>query len=439
MPNPPASPSPRTNWSGNYRYHAAELLTPRTIPELQQMVAAATHAKALGSRHSFQGIADTPGAQISLRHLRDIQLDPAAQQVTLEAGLTYGELAPWLHQRGFALHNLASLPHISVAGACATATHGSGLRNGNLATAVAAIELVTADGQLRRFSRKDNPDFPGAVVALGALGIVARLTLDLQPTFEIAQTVYENLPFAALQTHLIEIFSAAYSASLFTDWQQPRATQLWLKRKVGALAMPTPAPEIYGATLATSNRHPLPGHDPIHCTPQGNAPGPWHQRLPHFRTDFTPSSGAELQSEYLLPLEGAYKAIRALEPLAPRIAPLLYVSEFRTIAADDLWLSPCHGHPCFAIHFTWKPDWPAVRQLLPAIEAALAPHGALPHWGKLFTMDPAPIRSAYSHLKNFRELARHCDPSGKFRNAFLDRYLFASIGSSPTTRQFAGN
>lgn len=422
----PTPPSPRTNWSGNYRYHAADLLTPRNLPELQQIVAAATHCKALGTRHSFQGIADTPGAQISLQHLREIQLDPAARQVTLEAGITYGELAPWLHQRGFALHNLASLPHISVAGAVATATHGSGIRNGNLATAVAAIEIVTADGQLRRFSRSANPDFPGAVVALGALGVTARLTLDLQPTFEIAQTVYENLPFAALQTHLLEIFSAAYSVSLFTDWRQPRANQLWLKRKVGILSIPTPAPELHRATLATSSRHPLPGHDPIHCTPQANAPGPWHQRLPHFRTDFTPSSGAELQSEYLLPLEDAYRAIRALEPLGPRIAPLLYVSEFRTIAADDLWLSPSYRRPCFAIHFTWKPDWTAVRKLLPAIESALAPFAPLPHWGKLFTLPPEKFLPAYPRLNDFRELAHHCDPAGKFRNPFLDQNLFAS-------------
>lgn len=420
-------PSSRTNWSGNYRYLAAELLTPRTIPELQQMVAAATHAKALGSRHSFQGIADTPGTQISTQHLREIHLDPATHQVTLEAGLTYGELAPWLHQRGFALHNLASLPHISVAGAVATATHGSGVRNGNLSTAVATIEIVTADGQLRRFSRNGNPDFPGAVVALGALGVTARLTLDVQPAFEIAQTVYENLPFATLENHLEEIFSAAYSVSIFTDWQQPRGTQLWLKRRVGALSMPTPAPEFHGATLATSGRHPLPGHDPIHCTRQGNAPGPWHERLPHFRMDFTPSSGAELQSEYFVPLENAYKAIRAIEPLSSRIAPLLYISEFRTIAADDLWLSPCHGRSCLAIHFTWKPDWSAVQQLLPAIEAALAPYGAVPHWGKLFTMPPEKFLPAYARLNDFRELAHHCDPSGKFRNSFLNRYVFASI------------
>lgn len=426
MSTTPASPSPRTNWSGNYRYHAAELLAPRTIPELQQAVAAATHCKALGTRHSFQGIADTPGAQISLEHLREIHLDPATQRVTIEAGVTYGELAPWLHQRGFALHNLASLPHISVAGACATSTHGSGIRNGSLATAVAAVEIVTADGQLRRFTRKNNADFSGTVVALGALGIAVRLTLDVEPTFEVAQTVYENLPFDTLEKNFLEILSAAYSVSLFTDWQQPRATQVWLKRRLGALALPTPAPEFHGATLATSDRHPLPGHDPIHCTRQCNAPGPWHERLPHFRMEFTPSSGTELQTEYYLPLEDAYRAIRAVEPLGSRIAPLLYVSEFRTIAEDDLWLSPCHGRPCFAIHFTWKPDWPAVQQLLPSIEAALAPFGALPHWGKLSTMEPARILSGYPRLHDFRELAHRCDPSGKFRNAFLDRYLFAA-------------
>ena len=392
MSTTPASPSPRTNWSGNYRYHATELLTPRTVAELQQRVASATHCKALGTRHSFQSIADTPGAQISLEHLREIHLDPAARQLTAEAGVTYAALAPWPPQRGFALHNLASLPHISVAGACATATHGSGIRNGNLATAVSAIEIVTADGELRRFSRADHPDFPGAVVALGALGIAVRLTLDVEPSFEVAQTVYENLPFAALEKDFLDVFSAAYSVSLFTDWQQPRATQVWLKRRIGALALPTPPPEFRGAKLAASDRHPLPAHDPVHCTKQCNAPGPWQERLPHFRTDFTPSSGAELQTEYVVPIDDAYPAIRAVEPLASRIAPLLYVSEFRTIAEDDLWLSPCYGRPCFALHFTWKPEWPAVQKLLPSIEAALAPFGALPHWCKLCGVVPCNSR-----------------------------------------------
>ena len=423
----PSSSKPRTNWSGNYRYHAAQLLAPRTIAELQQMVAAATHCKALGTRHSFQSIADTPGAQISLEHLRAIHLDPEARQVTIEAGITYGELAPWLHQRGFALHNLASLPHISVAGACATATHGSGIRNGNLATAVSAVEIVTADGELRHFSRENNPDFPGAVVALGALGVAPRLTLDVQPTFQVAQLVYENLPFAALEDNFLQIFSAAYSVSLFTDWRQPRGTQLWLKHRVGSASLPTRAPEFHTARLATTDRHPLPAHDPIHCTPQRGEPGPWHDRLPHFRMDFTPSSGAEMQTEYFVPLDAAYHVIRALEPLGSRIAPLIYVSELRTIAADDLWMSPCYGRPCFAIHFTWKPDWPAVQQLLPSIEAVLAPYGALPHWGKLFTMQPSQVMHGYSRLHDFRDLAHHCDPSGKFRNGFLDRFVLGSV------------
>lgn len=424
MPITTGTPEQLTNWSGNYRYRAAELAAPRTIAELQQTVATSTHCKALGTRHSFQNIADTRGAQISLEHFREMHLDADARTVTAGAGVTYGELAPWLHERGFALHNLASLPHISVAGACATATHGSGMQNGNLATAVSAIEIITAGGELRRFSRDDNADFAGAVVALGALGIVIRLTLDVQPAFEVAQSVYENLPFAALESNFLEIFSAAYSVSLFTDWQKPRGTQLWLKQRIDADSLPIPNPEFHGATLATSDRHPLPAHDPIHCTHQCNIPGPWHERLPHFRMDFTPSSGAELQTEYFIPIEDAYKAIRSVEPLGSRIAPLLYISEFRTIAADDLWMSPCYQRPCFAMHFTWKPDWPAVQQLLPLIEAALAPFNALPHWGKLSTMQPDRVITGYAQIQDFSELAHHCDPSGKFRNDFLNRYIF---------------
>jgi xylitol oxidase len=323
--------------------------------------------------------------------------------------------------RGLAIHNLASLPHISVAGAVATATHGSGDRNGNLATAVATIEWVTAKGEMKTLSRGDAA-FDGAVVSLGALGVVTRLTLDVMPAFELRQAIYEGLPFDALFAHFDVITSMAYSVSLFTDWRGDAINQVWLKRRAGDATSSIELTDL-GASPAARDVHPIPGMPTENCTQQMNVPGPWHERLPHFRMEFVPSSGEELQSEYFVPRERAIEALRAVNELRERITPLLQISEIRTIAADHLWMSPCYRQPCVGVHFTWKKDWPAVSALLPTIEAALAPLGARPHCGKLFTMPPEHIRSCYPRLNDFRDLMRACDPHGRFHNAFLERNI----------------
>jgi xylitol oxidase len=209
--------------------------------------------------------------------------------------------------------------------------------------------------------------------------------------------------------------------SLFTDWRSTRFNQVWLKRRVNEDVVFEV--EQWEATRATAPRHPIAGLPPLHCTEQMGISGPWHERLPHFRMDFTPSSGEELQSEYLLPRPQAVAAFRAIARLSDRIAPLLQISEVRTIAADDLWMSPCYQQACVALHFTWKKDWPAVRQLLPVIEDQLAPLQARPHWGKLFALPPARLQSLYPMLPDFRQLLHHYDPQGKFRNPFLDTYI----------------
>lgn len=422
-----ATPAKRTNWAGNYEYFAKGLDQPRSLEELQQVIRSRPKLKALGARHSFNSIADTHGDQISLAAFDNMSLDREAKTVTVGAGVTYGRLAPYLDTHGFALHNLASLPHISVVGACATATHGSGSKNGNLTTAVSAFELVTADGQVRRFSKHENEaQFRLAAVGLGALGVITNITLNVEPTFAVRQFVYENLPFSELEHNLEKIFSAAYSVSLFTDWQNERATQVWLKSRTDRDASTHFAQDFYGAKLASRKLHPLAGHSAENCTEQGGVPGPWHERLPHFRMNFTPSSGDELQSEYFVPREKGYQAIRAIERLRNRITPHLFISEFRTIAADELPMSPCCQQPSMTIHFTWKPEWAAVKQILPAIEAELLPLGGRPHWGKLFTVEPARLQSAYSSLPAFRDLAHELDPSGKFRNPFLAADLYSS-------------
>src|SRR6266542_1664206 len=403
------------NWAGNYFYRAARIHQPETVEQIQGLVRRSDKLKALGTRHSFNDIADSPGNLISLKHFNKIiSLDRGHQRVTVEAGIRYGELCQWLDGEGFALHNLASLPHISVAGACATGTHGSGDRNGNLATAASAMEVVIANGERIHLSReKDAGQFEGAVIALGGLGIITKLTLDISPSFQMQQDVYENLALAQLEDHFEDLFSSGYSVSLFTDWRNASFNQVWLKRHVPDGVSLKAEPELLGATLATSHLHPIGTLSAENCTEQMGICGPWYERLPHFRLNFTPSSGEELQSEYILPRQHAISAFHTVNQLREYIFPLLQISEIRTIASDNLWMSPCYGQDCVAIHFTWKRDWEAVRQVLPMIEDRLAQFEARPHWGKLFTMEPALLQSLYKKLPEFRGLLQHYDPHGK--------------------------
>lgn len=420
-------PAPRENWSGNITYSTDHVLTPASIEDVSEAVKSCSKLRALGSRHSFNTIADSNANQISLQHIDSIDIDDKAHTVTAGAGIRYGQLAPVLTDRGYALHNLASLPHISVAGAIATATHGSGLHNGNLATAVAGLEVVTADGKLVQVSRdNDEAEFLGTVVALGALGVVTRVTLNLQPAYLVAQSVYRNLSFDHLEHHLDEIFGAGYSVSLFTDWQNHRATQVWIKRRLSPGVKNDWQPEFFDAKLATEKLHPIEGHSAESCTNQQGIPGPWYERLPHFKMNFTPSSGRELQTEYLVPRNRGYEAILAVEKLRDRITPHLLVTELRTIAADDLWMSTAYQRDSLAIHFTWKPEWPEVRQILPLIEQQLAPFGPRPHWAKLFTLAPARLQAQYTRLAAFKGLLQHYDPATKFRNDFLSSNLYSS-------------
>lgn len=417
--------SGRTNWAGNITYSTDHLDLPDSTDEVKRLIAGHTHLKALGTRHSFNNIADSTEEQVQLKRLDSIELDTAKKTVTVDAGVTYGQLAPYIDSRGFAVHNLASLPHISVVGGCSTATHGSGVHNGNLATAVRAFEIVLADGTVKTISRETaGATFDGMIVGLGALGIITRITLAVQPRFDMTQVLYENLSFSELEHHLVDIFSSGYSVSLFTDWQHHRATQVWIKRRMDAGNATQMAPQFYGATLATKKLHPITGVDPVNCTDQLGIPGPWYERLPHFKMNFTPSNGAEIQAEYFVPLEHGYEAILAVEQLKDQITPHLFVTELRTIAADELWMSMAYQRPSLALHFTWKRDWPAIQRILPQIEAKLAPFNPRPHWAKVFTLAPGAIQAHYPKMNDFKILADQNDPSGKFRNEFLNKNIF---------------
>lgn len=409
------------NWAGNFEYQAARIHRPSTVAEVQAIVRGAERVKAIGTRHCFNRIADTTGDLVSLEGFGDISpVDRETMTVTIGAGVNYGTLAPRLHTEGFALANLASLPHISVVGAAMTGTHGSGVANQCLSAAVCGLEFVNGRGDLVSLRRGDS-DFEGAVVSLGALGIVTSLTLDVIPTFEVGQVVYDDLTFESAFAHFEAVMANAYSVSLFTDWQARRFNQVWVKA-TDARAWPD---RFYGALAADGMRHPVPGMPPENCTDQFGARGPWMDRLPHFRLDHTPSGGVELQTEFFVERKNAVAALEALWPLSHEIAPLLLITEVRTIAADDLWLSPAYRRDSVAIHFTWKQE-DGVYAMIPRIEAALADFAPRPHWGKLFAMGADTLASRYPRFADFNTLVDKYDPGRKFDNEYL-RSAIASM------------
>ncbi|BDZ42231.1 xylitol oxidase [Paraoerskovia sediminicola] len=415
------------NWSRNLAYGSSAVLRPRSTDELAEIITSNPRVRALGSKHSFNRVADTDGVHVQVDAIDStVEVDTAAMTASVNGGLRYGEVSQALQASGVALGAMASLPHISVAGAVATATHGSGDATRNLAAAVRGLEIVTGDGTVRTLTRGD-ADFAGAVVGLGALGVVTRVVLDVVPTYDVRQDVYLGLGWDTVRERFDEITSSATSVSLFTSWGPDGVDQVWRKTAVPAGSAATEFPRSYlDAPAATEAMHPLPGVDATACTGQLGVPGPWNERLPHFRLDFTPSNGEELQTEYLVPRRHAVAAIDAVRALAPQVQPLLQITEIRTIAADDLWMSSTSGedgHEGFiGIHFTWKKLQPEVEALLPTIEAALAPCGARPHWGKLFDDSPSAlgrVAAAYPRFGDFAALAERYDPEQRFRGGFV--------------------
>ncbi|MBX6751021.1 MAG: FAD-binding protein [Micromonosporaceae bacterium] len=405
--------SPRLlNWAGNIEFQAVRLAQPASLDELRDLVVSSDRVRVLGTGHSFNALADTTGTLIRLDRLpMSIRIDESSATATVPAGARYAEVAAELHRAGYALANLASLPHITVAGAVATGTHGSGDRTRTLADAVVGVEFVDASGEVRRLSVGD-ADFPGAVVSLGALGVVTQLTLRIEPSFTVAQEVRLDVPLDAIAGAWDEVFGAAYSVSAFTDYASGTA-RVWLKRR-----MDMPTPTWAGGRAADAPVHPVPGVDPVACTPQLGVPGPWHERLPHFRPDLVPSAGDELQSEYFVARADAPAALAALRGIAARVAPVLHIAEIRTIAADELWLSPAYGRDSVGFHFTWIRDAAAVLPVVDLIEEVLLPLGARPHWGKVWRADPASVVARYPRAGDFAALRQRLDPTGTFANAY---------------------
>ncbi|WP_375481464.1 FAD-binding protein [uncultured Jatrophihabitans sp.] len=408
------------NWAGNVSFGAEHLRRPQTVEQLQEVVGASSRIRALGSGHSFNRIADTTGDLVTVADLdATIEIDSATSTVLVGAGVRYGELGGALEHQGLALANLGSLPHITVGGATSTGTHGSGIGNRCLADQVVGIEMVRADGELVSVAAGD-PAFGGSVLALGALGVTTRLRLSVKPSFQIRQDVWLDADLDAVLDDIDAVLGAGYSVSLFTEWHdRDRLDQIWIK---GLADAPLVDGTRWGARPAAEAHHPIAGADASTATQQLGVPGPWIARLPHFRLEFTPSSGEEQQSEFFVAREHAAAAIAALREL--ELHPALMVCEVRTIAADDLWISPFHQRDTVALHFTWVDDDELVRPVVRQVEAALAGFDVRPHWGKVFEMAPDVVRAHYPRMDEFRALAAAHDPQRKFGNDFLESFVY---------------
>ncbi|MDJ0334659.1 FAD-binding protein [Salinibacterium sp. G-O1] len=410
------------NWAGNLTYGAETIVAPSTVGEVQDLVARSPRVRALGTRHSFTDIADTPGTLISLAGLDpELRIDPAAMTASVTGGTTYGALISALQAQGFAVHNTGSLPHISVAGATATGTHGSGDGNGILSTAISAVELVTADGSLTTIDRSSE-HLSALAVGLGAFGIITRVTLDLQPSYLVRQDVYRYAPWETVLEQLDEVMASAYSVSLLADFGSPTVMQIWLKTRLDEGDHPEVAPTLFGGTWYDDSDELAPEN----VNQRASVPGPWSERMPHFRLDRQPSNGGdELQSEYYVSREHGVQALEVLRTLGTQISPHLLISEIRTAAADSLWMSPAFERDVLCIGFTWAKHPAEVAALSSVIEEALAPFAPRQHWGKLFNFDADVIRERFPRVTDFKDLRRQYDPDGKFWNSFLERNLGA--------------
>ena len=413
------------NWSGTYQFTARQVITARTVDEVRRAVAAGGCVRAVGTRHSFNDLADNGATLVSVAGIApDPVIDTAARTVTAGAGMSYGALAAWLQDRGWALHNLGSLPHISIAGATATGTHGSGSGNQILSAALAGFEYVAADGEVRTADRSA-PDFAGMPVGLGAFGIVVRVTLDIEPTYLVRQDAYTGLLWDRLLADVDGVLGTAYSVSLFTDWSGDSLRAAWVKRRV-ANADEAGDPNTADTPEDFFGARRDPGPVRFIDTPADNltvlgVAGPWAQRLPHFRLDSTPSNGDEIQSEYFVDRRHGAAALEAVRRRAASITPLLLISEIRSTAADRLWLSGSYGRETMAIHFTWRNRPAEVDAVLRGVEAALEPFAPRPHWGKVSGVQAGQVAERYPCLSDARALFERLDPDGRFSNRRLER------------------
>ncbi len=408
------------NWSKKVDFTSATLVEPTSVAEIQRTVSEATAIRTVGAGHSFNEIVATGGTLLSLAAMpRRFEIGADRRSVTVDAAMRYGELGPLLDERGLALANMASLPFFTVSGACATATHGSGDGNQGLAAAIRGLELVTADGDVITRNIDDHPDDLAAMsVGLGAFGVITAVTLAVEPRFDMAQAVDIGVPLSATVDRLDEVMADAYSVSLFTDWQDDTIGHVWRKYRLDH--DPEPQRDRLGLGGAKLDR-PLTAYH----TDQVMKPGPWFERLPHVLMSRPDRPEIQLQSEYFVARRHGPAAVTAMIEHADTMAPAMQtgvLAEIRTVAADHAWLSP-FAEDTLAIHISWDPDPALVEPVLPVIEDALAPFEPRPHWGKLHSMPSTQLRERYKNFGRWASAVATYDPSGVFRNGYLDDLL----------------
>jgi len=404
------------NWSESFQFSATEIATPESTEALQTVIAEAPTAKAIGTRHSFNAVADSPGGVlVDVSTLRDVHLAIDHEQMTasVPAGWTYSQAVRELEAAGVALGNLASLPHISVAGATATGTHGSGDRNPMMSAEIVGVEVVDGEGQLRVVG-EGHPDLGALSLGLGAFGVFTRVVFAVRPTFQVQQDYYRSAPWENVLANLDDIFASAYSVNIHGDFSTDTVRGVWRKHVCDSGEIMVSPERLFGLTLER-------GQLPNAATTRLHKPGPWSVRLAHFRPDAAPSTGGdELQSEYFVSRAHAVDALDALRSIGDRIDPHLWGAEIRTVASDDLWISPATGRDTLSIGLTWRKHPEAVHDLLPVVESTLEPFDARPHWGKLFAMEAPRLHALYPRLAEFNALRATYDPAATFASPFLD-------------------
>ena len=429
------------NWAKTVYYNHT-IHYPKTVEEIQHILQYHAKIRVLGSMHSFNNITKLPqefnGVYISMSNMNQVIKCCRGERVTIQPGITFGELGEYLHERNFGFHNMASLPHITVGGAISTGTHGAGVFNGNLASHVMQVKLISADGKLRTYRIGQDPEFQHIPVSFGLAGIIVEIELDIVPDYDIQQCIYENLPFNTIKkSDYKTAFSSAYSFSIFTQWKNRKFTSIWAKyrlrkgRNGNEESIMIDCPDMNKIKPSSNKVHPLPGGDTSFVSGGigKNYKEPGYVGLPHFLMEGVPSQGEELQSEYFVSSHMFDVVIEVLFhhfEENPKLYDLLYVSEMRFVAGDKLTLSPQHVlGSSIGFHFTWKKEFDQVVDALKGIENVLKPYNALPHMGKLFTMTGRELEGKYGqrNLRAFQSFVAPLDPLKKFVNPFLQNLI----------------
>uniref|UniRef100_A0A915D0Y3 FAD-binding PCMH-type domain-containing protein n=1 Tax=Ditylenchus dipsaci TaxID=166011 RepID=A0A915D0Y3_9BILA len=426
----PGCRAPLLNWGGNFNFSTQDIKYPTTTAGVQQLVKECKgKIRPVGTRHSFSEIANTNDTLICLVHMNLIlSVDPSVPSVTVQAGITYTDLIPFLQSIGLAIPMMASLGEISIAGAINTAVHGSGAGIGNLATQVLGLQMVLADGSVVQYSKGQNDtELAAATVGLGALGIVTQVTLQAQPTYNLAINVFENMDMSVLDTQLYNITHSGYAINMWSTFGTPGVLdQVWITTKVDSNGVNAygNVSQLYGAPAATAQSSPIAALPPTYVVPQMGIVGPYYERLTDYDLGLSGQEGQQTQSEYYVDFDDFVPALKALQTLSAEINAVVYVALFRITEKDELWMSPQYKKTTMAIHFSWQPKLDQVMALLPKIEAALAPFNPIPHWGKLYTLKPEQYLPLLPKYPEWREQVELHDPTHKFRNKWLEENIF---------------